>query len=50
MVKECKYKLYNKSVKESLIEDNFCPWMPIDYKTFYSNSVEVSSGYRPGLR
>jgi hypothetical protein len=40
------------SVKECLVEDNYCTWLPVDFHTFYSNTVESNSigGYRPGLR
>jgi hypothetical protein len=54
MERECKLLIKNNmfSIKEALVEDNFCPWMTVDFKTFYTNTVEVSSntGYRPGMR
>jgi hypothetical protein len=35
-------------VKESLIEDNFCHWYTLDYKTFYNRNVSSNryGGYK----
>jgi len=44
---------HERIIKECLIEDNFCPWMGVDYRTFYTNNVEVNStGYykQPALK
>jgi hypothetical protein len=53
MASECKHIhiIYIFRIRESLIEDNFCPWVKLDYKTFYMNTVECNSGgYRQGFR